>query len=83
MLALAGTAGAAWLRDALAALPPESAEDSERRRVADAAGSIVACGAAAGEPERRALYRALVDLSDTCRRNRRAQRAAEAALVGR
>lgn len=82
LISLTGTAGTAWLHEALASLPPQSAEPSDRQRVADAAATIASCGGTAGEPERRTLHRALVDLSDVCRRNRRAQRAAESALVG-
>uniref|UniRef100_A0A1D2AEU2 Importin N-terminal domain-containing protein n=1 Tax=Auxenochlorella protothecoides TaxID=3075 RepID=A0A1D2AEU2_AUXPR len=79
LLATAGGAGAAWVHGALAALPPQTAEPADRERLAAAA--TAAAGGGAGEAERRDLHAALAELSDVCRRNRRAQRAAEAALA--
>ena len=68
-----------WVADALGALPEEVATAADRQRLLGVATSVA--GEGLGVDNERALYEALGEFSELCRRNRRVQGAAQRALL--
>lgn len=71
--------GLAWVGEALAALPEDSATAADRQRFMAACQMVVAEGIAVNDEK--VLQGAVDELSELCRRNRRAQQAAQRALL--
>jgi transportin-3 len=81
MLKAAPAAAAGWCAEAAAALPVEVATESERQRFVEACAAVARAGPACGPADERALLVALGELSELCRRNRRAMAGAARALL--
>ena len=71
--------GLQWLGEALAVVPDEAATSADKQRFMEAAQRLVAEGLAGGDE--RQLLGAAEELSELCRRNRRAQQATQRALL--
>ena len=79
ILKVATVQGLEWTSQALAVVPDEAAGPSDRQRFMAICQAIVAEGIAINDE--RELLNALSDFSECCRRNRRAEAAAQRALL--
>ena len=71
--------GLQWVGEALAAVPDDSATASDKQRFMGACQRVVADGMAVNNE--RMLQQAVDELSELCRRNRRAAQLAQRALL--
>jgi transportin-3 len=71
--------GLQWVAEALAAVPDGTATSTDKQRFMEACQQVVADGMAANNE--RVLQQAVEELSELCRRNRRAAQLAQRALL--
>lgn len=79
VLKVAAQNGLQWVVDAVMAVPDETAAPEDRQRFMSACQTVVADGIAVND--QKMLLDAVMELSELCRRSRRAQQAAQRALL--